>query len=111
MKRELITFSRITPTQDPVTGALTNVETDFYSPKGASVREITPSIDVIAQQQNVTMLIEIKLRYNPEIEIRNGDKITWRGYRFNSLTPSVDPLRRWITIKAFSEIETTSREP
>ena len=107
--REKIQFIRVTKDQDS-TGQLVNTESVFYEPKGVSVKEITPSIDVIAQQQNITSIIEIKMRYNPEIAIINGDKIEWRGFRFNALSPKVDPLRRWITIKAFSEIETTNRE-
>lgn len=108
MLREKITFIRITVSQD-ASGQLVNSENAYYSPRGAMVREVQPSVDVIAQQQNITTLIEVKLRYNPEISILNGDKIEWRGFRFNALAPMVDPLRRWITIKAFSEIETTDR--
>jgi len=108
MLREKISFIRVTQTQGS-DAELVSTETTYYQPKGASVKEITPSIDVIAQQQNITSLIEVKLRYNPEKSIQNGDKIEWRGFRFNALTPKVDPLRRWITIKAFSEIETTNR--
>jgi hypothetical protein len=106
--REKISFIRVSLPQDS-TGDLVPTETTYYEPKGAMVREITPSVDVIAQQQNITTLIEVKIRYNPEIAILNGDKIEWRGFRFNSLAPKVDPMRNWITIKAFSEIETTER--
>lgn len=107
--REKISFSRIVQSQDN-TGQLVNVETVYYSPKGAMVKELQPSVDVIAQQQNLSSVIEIVIRYNPEIAIINGDKITWRGFRFNALSPKVDALRRWITIRAFSEIETTDRQ-
>jgi len=107
--REKVRFIRVTKDQDS-TGQLVNTEAVFYEPKGVSVREITPSIDVIAQQQNITSIIEIKMRYNPEISIINGDKIEWRGFIFNALSPKVDLLRRWVSIKAFSEIETTNRE-
>lgn len=108
MLREKITFIRVAQTQD-VNGDLVTTETVIYSPKGAQVREITPSVDMVAQQQNITTLIEIKIRYNPEVSILAGDFVLWRGFRFSSLSPSVDPLRRWITIKAFSEMETTLR--
>jgi hypothetical protein len=106
--REKVKFIRVTSNQDS-TGQLLNSEKVFYEPKGVDVKEVTPSVDVIAQQQNLTMMIEIKMRYNPTIAIINGDKIEWRGFRFNALSPKVDPLRRWITIKAFSEIESTNR--
>jgi hypothetical protein len=106
--REKISFIRVSSTKDS-TGDLVNTETVYYEPKGASVREITPSVDVIAQQQNLSTLIEVKIRYNPEIAILNGDKILWRGFRFNALAPKVDMMRDWITIRAFSEMETTDR--
>lgn len=108
MMREKVQFIRVTSTQDS-TGQLVNTEETYYQPQAVEVRELQPSVDVIAQQQNINGLIEIKMRYNPEISIINGDKIEWRGFRFNALSPKVDPLRRWITIKAFSEIETTDR--
>ena len=106
--REKITFIRVTQTQDG-SGQLVNTEAVFFSPKAAIVKELSPSVDVIVQQQNITALIQVELRYNPEIAILNGDKIEWRGFRFNALAPKVDRYRRWITIKAFSEIETTDR--
>lgn len=110
MLREKVTFSRNTQSQDPVTGDLINTLVTYYWPKGANVRELQPSVDVIVQQQNISMLIEVQIRYNPEVNILNGDKIEWRGFTFNALSPKVDPMRTWITIKAFSEIETTNRE-
>jgi hypothetical protein len=106
--REKIAFIRVSQTQDS-TGQLVNTESIYYEPKGASVTEITPSNDVIIQQENISTLIQVVIRYNPEIAIIVGDKIEWRGFRFNALAPKVDPMRGWITIKAFSEIETTSR--
>lgn len=106
--REKVQFIRVTQTQDS-TGQLVNTESVYYEPLGVSVKEITPSVDVIAQQQNITTLIEVKMRYNPEKPVINGDKIEWRGFRFVALSPKVDPLRRWVYIKAFSEIETTDR--
>jgi hypothetical protein len=106
--REKVTFIRVSNSQDS-SGQLVNSETVYYEPKGVSVRQISASVDMIIQQQNITSLIEIEMRYNPQISILNGDKIEWRGFRFNALSPIVDPLRRFIKIKAFSEIETTNR--
>jgi hypothetical protein len=106
--REKVTFIRVSNSQDS-SGQLVNSETVYYEPKGVSVRQISASVDMIIQQQNITSLIEIEMRYNPQISIINGDKIEWRGFRFNALSPTVDPLRRFIKIKAFSEIETTNR--
>ena len=86
-----------------------NTVSIYYEPKGASVKEITPSVDVVAQKQDLSTLIEVVIRYNPSVAIQNGDQIEWRGYYFTALAPKVDPLRRYITIKAFSAMETTDR--
>lgn len=107
--REKISFIRVTSTQDS-SGQLVNTETTYYEPKAASVEEVRSSIDVIVQQQNISQLIKVVIRYNPEISILNGDKIEWRGYRFNALSPKVDRFRRYIEIMAFSEIESTNRQ-
>lgn len=106
--REKISFIRVSQTQDE-TGQLVNVETVYFEPKAASVEELKASVDVIVQQQNISQLINVKIRYNPEIAILNGDKIEWRGFRFNAIAPKVDRYRRYIEIMAFSEIETTDR--
>jgi hypothetical protein len=107
--REKISFIRVSTTQDS-TGDLVNTETTYYEPKGSRVRTLSASTDVIAQQGNQTSLIEVTVRYNPEIAIQNGDLILWRGFRFNAMSPIVDEMRTWVTIRAFSEIESTSRE-
>ena len=107
--REKVSFIRVTQDQDS-TGQLVNTESVYYEPKGARVRTLSASTDVIVQQQNQTSLIEVTIRYNPTVAILNGDKIEWRGFRFNAMSPIVDEMRAWVTIKAFSEIETTSRE-
>ena len=107
--REKVVFKRSIETQNPVTGNLINTVSTYYEPKGASVREITPSVDTIVQKQDLGTLIEVVIRYNPSVVIQNGDQIEWRGFYFTSLAPKVDPLRRYITIKAFSAMETTNR--
>jgi hypothetical protein len=107
--REKVVFKRSIETQNPVTGNLINTVSTYYEPKGASVREITPSVDTIVQKQDLGTLIEVVIRYNPSVVIQNGDQIEWRGFYFTSLAPKVDPLRRYVTIKAFSAMETTNR--
>lgn len=106
--REKISFIRVSQTQDE-TGQLVNVETVYFEPKAAIVEELKSSVDVIVQQQNITQLIKVRFRYNPEISILNGDFIIWRTYRFTNLSFKVDRYRRWIEVMAFSEIETTGR--
>lgn len=107
--REKISFIRVSQSQDPNTGDIINVETTYYSPKAAQVTEVRSSTDMIVQQQNITQLLKVKIRYNPTIEILNGDFIEWRTYRFTNLSFKVDPFRRYIEVMAFSEIETTDR--
>ena len=106
--RERISFIRVTQTQDD-SGQLVNIEETYYSPKAAEVTEVRSSVDVIVQQQNVTQVLKVNFRYNPEVSILNGDFISWRGYRFTNLSFKVDPFRRFIEIMAFSEIESTNR--
>ena len=106
--RERISFIRVTQTQSD-SGQLVNTETTYYSPKAAQVTEMRSSVDVIAQQQNVTQVLKVNLRYNPEVSILNGDFIIWRGYRFTNLSFKVDPFRRYIEVIAFSEMESTNR--
>ena len=107
--REKVKFIRITTTQD-ATGRIVNTESIYYEPKGAEVTEIQPSLDTIVGQDSISMLINVKIRYNPEVFIRIGDKIEWRGFRFNSIVMKVDPWRRFISIKAMSEMETSDRD-
>jgi hypothetical protein len=107
--REKIKFVRVTQTQDS-SGNLVNSEVVFYAPKAVVVQELKPSVDLIVQQQNISQLIKVTLRYNPEVSIINGDKILWRSFRFNALAPKVDRFRKYIEIMAFSEIETTDRQ-
>lgn len=107
--REKISFIRVTQSQDSDTGDTINVETIYYAPKAVEVTEVRSIVDIIAQQQNITQLIKVRLRYNPTIEILNGDFIEWRTYRFTNLSFKVDPYRRWIEIMAFSEMESTNR--
>lgn len=107
--REKIQFIRVSQSQDLLTGDNVNVETVYYSPKAAQVTELKSSVDVIAQQQNITQFLKVKLRYNPEVTILNGDFVVWRTYRFTNLSFKVDPFRKWIEIMAFSEIESTDR--
>ena len=107
--REKVVFKRSAQTQNAVTGQLINTVTTYYEPKGASVREISASADVVVQKQDLSTLIEVVIRYNPSVAIINGDQIEWRGFYFTAMAPKVDPLRRYITIRAFSAMETTNR--
>ena len=106
---EKIRFFRVHLTPDPMGGSISTEET-IWEPQGAEVREMRPSTELIATQQNISQVIRIRCRYNPEIAIKIGDKIEWRGFTFNSLLPTVDRRTRMMEIMAVSEIETTDRE-
>jgi len=95
-----------------IPGPLGNTPTEvtIWQPQGAEVQEMKPSIEMIATQQNINQVIRIRCRYNPEISVKIGDKIEWRGFIFNSLLPTVDRRTRMMEIMAVSEIETTDRE-
>lgn len=106
---EKIRFYRVHLTPDPMGGSIPTEET-IWEPQGASVQEMKPSSELVATQQNISQVIRIRCRYNPEIAIKIGDKIEWRGFVFNSLLPTVDRRTRMMEIMAVSEIETTDRE-
>ena len=106
---EKIRFYRVHLTPDPMGGSTATEET-IWEPQGAEVKEMRPSTELIATQQNISQVIRIRCRYNPEIAIKVGDKISWRGFTFNSLLPTVDRRTRMMEIMAVSEIETTDRE-
>lgn len=105
--RENIRVKRSVKTENPAGGWTTDWVTVHETL--AKVEEKKPSLDVIAQQENMSTFIEIKIRFNPNVNIKIGDRITWRGFVFTSMKPTVDMLRTTITILAFSEIETTDR--
>lgn len=106
---EKIRFFRTVYTPDGMGG---NIPTEItvWEPQGASVEELKPNAEMVATQQNISQVIRIKCRYNPEISIVIGDKIEWRGFVFNTLLPTVDRRTRMMVIMAVSEIETTDRE-
>lgn len=105
--RERIKIERSVKTENPAGGWST--EWVKVHDTLAQVAEKKPSLDVIAQQENISTFIEIKIRFNPNVNIKIGDRIEWRGFYFTSMKPLVDFLRTTITILAFSEIETTDR--
>ena len=106
---EKIRFFRVHLVPDPMGGSTATEET-VWEPQGAEVKEMRPSTELIATHQNISQVIRIRCRYNPEIAIKIGDKISWRGFIFNSLLPTVDRRTRMMEIMAVSEIETTDRE-
>ena len=106
---EKIRFFRFQLVSDGMGGNI-STEVTIWEPQGAEVQEMRPSVELIATQQNISQVIRIRCRYNPEVSIKVGDKIEWRGFTFNSLLPTVDRRTRMMEIMAVSEIETTDRE-
>lgn len=105
--RERVTFQRMTEVSKPGGGFQEIPVT--YLETFASVRQEAPGADIIAQQQNLSGVLKVRIRYNPEIEIKVGDIILWRDFTLTALEPQVDYLRRFITIRSLSAIETTGR--
>lgn len=75
----------------------------------ASVEEVTPSADVIASQEDTNSIVRFVIRYRPDINLKTGDRIYWRGFSFQFNNFKVNPLRTQITITAIAEIEETAR--
>lgn len=106
--REIISIQRPERVSNGTGGYATTYQ-DLIPRTYASVIEVTPSADVIASQENLKTLVQIKMRYRPTI-IKIGDLIKWRGFNFVvASSMKVDALRTTITITAASEMESTKR--
>ncbi len=75
----------------------------------AAVVEDRSTPQVIASQENTIDYVHFKLRYRPDLPVKNGDRLTWRGFNFTVNNIKVDPLRTQIDIYVNSEIETSER--
>lgn len=75
----------------------------------AAVVEDRSTPQVIASQENVIDYVHFKIRYRPDLPVKNGDRLTWRGFNFTVNNIKVDPLRTQIDIYVNSEIETSER--
>lgn len=109
MRREKVTFQRQVRTTD-ANGEPTTEWVTFYQPAAVKLTEVSPSLDIIAQQENVSMFVNINMRYNPEIEIKLGDRILWREFTLHSIRTKTDRVKRKVEILCTSEIETSDRE-
>lgn len=106
--REIIKIQRPVRVSNGSGGYETTYE-DVIAKTYASVKEVAPSADVIASQQDLKTLVEFKLRYRPT-NIKIGYRIIWRDFIFTvASSMKVDPLRTAITITAVSEIEESNR--
>lgn len=105
--RELVTIERPERTSNQSGGYSTKYVKVLST--YASVREIQPSADVIASQENTISLTEFIIRYRPEYNLKIGYRIVWRDFNFTLNRFKVDPARTTIIITANSEIEETER--
>ena len=107
--REKVIFQRNVLTYSDG-GDVTAVWSDYYKPLAVSVKEVRPSLDIVAQQQGGSMYIEVIMRYNPEMTLIIGDRIIWRGINFNSIQPPiVDRVKRMVKILCIADIESSGR--
>lgn len=63
----------------------------------------------VAGQENIYNFVSFRMRYRPDIFIKNGDRLTWRGNVFTVNNIKVDYLRTFIEIFVSSEMETSQR--
>jgi len=106
--RERVQFIRRVRVPDSVGGG-TYADQVYWSPPAVFIRQMSNREISLATQKNLSMMIEIECRYNPEVQVKAGDLILWRGFYLTSLAPIPDRANRFMTIKAYSEIETSGR--
>lgn len=102
---ERVVFLAPTKVSDEAGGAVTTWEPilDTF----ARVRELSVSNDLIAQQNNVTGVLEFTIRYRQDVILKTGHKIDWRGRRFELIPNFAGGIlnREYISIRAVAEIE------
>lgn len=89
-------------------GGFETTYTDVLNPMYCDVRQITPSADVIASQENFIQPFVFVARYRTDIVLEIGDRITWRSRHFTLLGFKWDINRTELIITAKTESETTS---
>ncbi len=105
--REKLNFSRSVRVPNG-SGGFTTTYNSFLDTFAAIVEErSTPQ--VISSQENVIDYVHFKIRYRPDLPVKNADRLTWRGFNFTVNNIKVDPLRTQIDIYVNSEIETSDR--
>ena len=107
--REKVSFLRPVRTPDGLGGG-NYVNQVYWTPPAVFVEQLNMAETNLASQKGLQMLIEIECRYNPEKPVKAGDLVEWRGFLLTSMRPIPDRSGRKMTIRAYSEIETSNRE-
>lgn len=105
--REKLAFSRAVRTPNGSGGYVTTYP--VFLNTFAAVVEERSNPQLIANQENIVNYVHFKIRYRPDLPVKNADRMTWRNFNFTVNNIKVDPLRRQIDIYANSEIETSER--
>jgi len=105
--REKLEFSRATRTPNG-SGGFTTEYVPFLNTFAAVVEERS-NPQLIGSQENAVNYVHFKIRYRPDLPIKNADRLVWRGFNFTVNNIKVDPLRTQIDIYVNSEIETSQR--
>lgn len=93
-----------TPNQS---GGFTTKYQDVLNPMYCDVRQMQPSTDVIAAQENWIQPFEFVTRYRTDVVFEIGDRITWRGRIFSLLGFLWDINRTKLIITAKTDNEST----
>lgn len=68
------------------------------------------SRDVLnSSQEGIENFIEILIRYRPNLVIKNGDVIVWRGFEYTINNILIDPRRTYIKFIVVSNMNTSLR--
>jgi head-tail adaptor len=103
-----IVFSRVNNTQS-YNGDLLNTDTDILT-TFAKVEQKSGGYSIETGSVNSESRIDVMIRYRPDVEIRTGDRVKWRGFSWvieNS--PIVDAWRTMIKFEATLKIEIAMR--
>lgn len=105
--REKIDFKRPVRTQNN-SGGFDTVDNLFLSTYASVVEETSKPV-LVANQENIVNYVHFKIRYRPNLFIKIGDKLEWRGFLYSVNNIKVSKLRTQIDIFVNSDMETSER--
>jgi len=80
-----------------------------YMDTFAEVKEVRSDPGTTDNRLAISTAIVVRIRYRPNLYIKNGDKIIWRGLEYIVDNMKVDPLRTIIEIMVSTHTETSKR--